>query len=139
LPWREWVLQAAALERALWADHPELYEASNYRAISRPSFGMLEVGLEVLGKAGFTPLDAICGLAAVFELAHAVGWSESQLDRLSTLEVAEAAVQMKAAADVTISLETLFERTTTFALDGMELTLKARGKGTGRGKRATSG
>jgi len=126
LPWREWMLEAARRERALWAAHPELYEAANYRAISRPALRMFETGLGVLVEAGFTPVDAMCGLAGVSVLAYSVGWAESQGDRLVTPDVATHAVELKAAVGATLTPDTLFERTIGFTLDGLALRLQSK-------------
>jgi AcrR family transcriptional regulator len=82
LPWEQWLQAAARVERALWKAHPNLREAANHRAVSRPSVRMLHTGIQVLTAAGFAPVDAYAGLTTVMELAHGIGWAESQTEHL---------------------------------------------------------
>lgn len=124
LPWDEWLLQAAHAERELWRTHANLYEAANYRAISRPAAHMIRVGLEVLTAAGFTPLDALCGLSAVTELAHAVGIVESRTDVLLEADALADLEDSLSAIDEPITPDLMFDRVVDITIDGLRPLLR---------------
>jgi AcrR family transcriptional regulator len=121
LPWDRWLHEAARVERSMWRTHADLYEAANYRAIARPSLRMLRVGLEVLTEAGFSPVDALCGLTAVTELAHSLGWAEG-VGRGEALLDPEDLEQLRAwlsSLDVALTPDLVFERTVALTIEGL--------------------
>lgn len=78
LPWDEWLRAAAQKERELWRAHPDLYEASSYRAISAPLLTITAVGVKVLRDAGFTAPQALSVLTITLEMAQSIGWAEGR-------------------------------------------------------------
>ena len=135
LPWREWLAEMARRERTLWAAHPELHEVANIRAMSRPAMQVFKVGVEVLRNAGFTPIDAMCGVSAVADLAASIGWETGQLDQLYEPDVRAEIRELKAAADVTITPETFFERSLSYILDGLAQQRQSSASGRDRRRR----
>lgn len=124
LDWEQWLVQAARKERALWKDHTNLYEAANYRAISRPMLKLATTGLDVLIRAGFTPEDAYCGVMMVSELAHTVGWAQSkhagEMNPPGAVEELIAPVMH----DELPSLDRLFELSLQIQINGLRNQLK---------------
>jgi AcrR family transcriptional regulator len=124
LPWEQWLLEAARAERGLWRSHGNLYEEANYRAISRPALQMTKVGLQVMKDAGFRTVDAACGLTAVTELAHAIGFAESHRDTL--LDPEDRADLRASLQDVEEPLtpDLVFERSVALVIEGLRLLLR---------------
>jgi AcrR family transcriptional regulator len=119
LAWDQWLREAARKELALWRTHADLYEAASYRAIARPSVRMFRVGMEVLEAAGFSTVDAICGLTAVTELAHTFGWSEGKAELLLSPQDAAELRESMAGLDEPLTPDLVFERTIAITVDGL--------------------
>lgn len=85
---------------------------------------MFKVGVEVLSKAGFKTVDAMCGVSAVSDLAQSIGWASANLDQLYKPDVRTELRELKAAAGVSITPETFLERALGYLLDGLALKLQ---------------
>jgi AcrR family transcriptional regulator len=69
LGWREWLAEEIQRECALWASHPELADVAAMPAVVGPATMVIEVGLEVLTRDGFSRDDALHALTAASVLA----------------------------------------------------------------------
>lgn len=69
LGWREWLAEEIQRERALWSAHPELADVAELAAVVGPATAVIEVGMVVLTRDGFSPEDALYALTAASALA----------------------------------------------------------------------
>ena len=79
LPWRDWLLEAALVQRRMWSEHPELVDLRTRVALARPGWRLLQVAFDVLDRAGFDREDALFGFSAIAHLAFSFGIDERVL------------------------------------------------------------
>ncbi|HVT63526.1 MAG TPA: TetR family transcriptional regulator [Mycobacteriales bacterium] len=139
LPWDEWMREAAGLERALWRAHGDLYEAANYRAISKPTLGMCVAGVQVLTAAGFTTLDAFCAMTLITEVAHSVGWSENTENPtlVEPEDVSDLLIPLLVDAPV-LTIDVIFDQSLEIAIEGLRARLANSPKPAKKRKRTRS-
>ena len=127
LGWREWLTEEIQRERALWASHPELADAAAMPAVVGPATSVIEVGLEVLTRDGFSAADALHALTAASALAFGLNKmveARRQITETRTHD-SEAGTRLRDMGLV-IDIDRMSEELIAITLDGLACRLPSR-------------
>ena len=125
LGWRDWLKEEIERERVLWISHPELIEVAAMPMLTAPATGVIEVGLDVLTRDGFTPEEAFEALASASILAYGLN-KMTEARRVVTEERSQEtpAGQRLRALGVVVDLEGMSEGIIAITLDGLQARLQ---------------